>query len=89
MTQKDGKRFLLKLSAVFEDIVNVLDQFEGISEILVKDKDVLFTYEGSEEDQPKILKALIMNEVPVMGLEIAKVDLQKEYIETLNNINKK
>ena len=78
-----GKNLILTLSSEFESITQFLFQNPDVKNLTGGGTQFKFRFEGGNKEQQKLLKELIANDVPVLGLEVEKSNLQEEYLKTV------
>lgn len=71
----------LTLSRSVEGLGEALSRMEGISQVQVNGASLEFLFEGTDEDQHRLLKQLLAKNVPVCALAVKEKNLQETYLE--------
>lgn len=85
-SQTGTKRHLkLTLSETADRVTDILFHFEGLSSLTGSEVHFEFYLEEGIDKQQKLLKQLVLADIPVLSLEEIKVNLQEEYLKTIHN----
>jgi ABC-2 type transport system ATP-binding protein len=79
----DTRKLILRLSAAFEATLEVLFHHPLVAGLTGTGEEYHFQFNGDIEEQRKLLKELVIRDVPVLSLEEEKTNLQDEYLKTV------